>query len=400
MFTVIIPTMWRWPAFETALLGLINHKLVDEIIVVNNDKDKTPAWVKEPAIFNSISIVTPEENIGPNQAWNLANKACNDYICLMNDDIIFDVSVFNKVLPYLQDDKCGIVGLHPGVQDFHQTPFINGQIDIKPWTKDDHTYGFGCLMFCRKDHYMTIPSNLFLYYGDNYLFDVALAKGWTNYLICNLLHFTPFAETTKDLKADYLEKETPLFKKAMEDIKWAINIFNIEEHKALTSESDIKDLLPWLKYYALQCQSVLELGVRTGISTRVFLNSNLKTLISIDIIEDFWVRDLFKVAEVVKLDYKYIITDSRTFEPNTRYDLLFIDTEHKTQQLATELEQHAKNIEKYILLHDVFTYGVVTNETDSIGLLPAVLQFLANHREWTVESYETMSNGLLVLKRA
>lgn len=398
MFSVIIPTMWRFPTFESFIHTLIHCDLVGEIIVISNDNIKKPINF-EATNSTKLIVIDLDSNIGVNPAWNTGIEIAKyDNICLMNDDIIFDIGVFEKVLPYLKKASTGVVGISPGVKEFNQPPFIDGNIQIKAWN-NEHTYGFGCLMFINKKNYIPIPEGLKIYFGDDFLFNISLVRHLTNYLIINMLHYTPFAKTTSTEAAGYLELERPIYDKKFKDVKWALEIFELEEKIASNSETDIKSCLPVIKDYLEDCKSALELGVRTGISTRIFLKAGLQKLTSVDIQEDFFVRDLFKVAAVGGFNYQYIIADSRIYQDNFKYDMLLIDTNHEYQQLIDELEHHHKNINKYILMHDTFTYGIVINNPQSIGLLPAVLLFLSGHPEWKVKEFFHESNGILVLER-
>jgi predicted O-methyltransferase YrrM len=397
MFSIIIPTMWRFKPFEQFIHTLINCDLVGEILIYDNDKEHAPKTLN--FLSEKVTIFQNETNLGVNPIWNEGIKVAHyDNICLMNDDIIFDLSVFEKVLPYLRKTSTGVVGLCPGVIEFSQPPFINGSITIQSWNKE-HTYGFGCLMFINRKNYIPIPKELVMYFGDDFIFNICLTRHLTNYIITDLLHYTPFAKTTSTEALGYLDKERPIYTKKFRDTQWALEIFELEENIALSLNSDIKECLPVIKDYLEDCKSALELGVRTGISTRVFLNGRLQKLTSIDIEEDWKVRDLFKVAEVGGFEYKYIITDSRTYSDGTTYDMLFIDTNHEYQQLLDELEHHHKSINKYILMHDTFTYGIVRDNPVSIGLLPAILLFLSDHSEWKVKEFFHESNGILVLER-
>jgi predicted O-methyltransferase YrrM len=399
MYSVVVPTMWKFKPFMNFLTTLLNYKLVGEVILIDNDIVKTPEdfmWISQNP---KLKVVYSGINIGVNPAWNIGvEKAKFPYICLLNDDMIFDLTVLDKLPKFLNDYNTGVIGICPGVKEFNQPLFIDGEINITPW-QNEHTYGFGCLMFINKKNYIPIPEDLVIYYGDNFIFDTCLANKKTNYIISNILHYTPYATTVTGIGQDYLEAETIKYEKQIEVFRWALNIFNIEYNKAISMESDIKDLLPILYDYAYKCESVLELGVRTGLSTRAFLNANLRKLTSIDLEEEYFVRDLFNVANQITGNYNYIIHDSRTYSDGYNYDLLFIDTDHMFEQLTTELNHYHKYINKYIIIHDVFIYGTITENPNSIGLLPAVFNFIIANPEWKIKYYTTMSNGLIILER-
>ena len=99
-------------------------------------------------------------------------------------------------------------------------------------------------------------------------------------------------------------------------------------------------------------------------------------------------------------------------------DLLFIDTLHRYFQLYNELGLHAKNVKKYIILHDTETYGEVDEplyapqipvkmsekviRTKAKGLKQAISDFLNTTKEgknWKIKEVFTNNNGLTVLER-
>jgi hypothetical protein len=58
-----------------------------------------------------------------------------------------------------------------------------------------------------------IPPELKIYFGDNFIFDIALYNGKTNYIITNMKFTSPFATTTSDtsLVEGFLDKEHKLY---------------------------------------------------------------------------------------------------------------------------------------------------------------------------------------------
>lgn len=396
-YTIVVPTMWKFKPFLNFLDTLLNYDLVGEVILINNNVGATPREVDD--IDNpKLRRLDQETNIGVNPAWNLGTYSSNfPFVCILNDDVIFDLSVLAKLVPFLSDPNTGIMGLSPGEPDFNQTKITTGGIDIVKWN-GQHTFGFGCLMFINRKNYIKIPEDMIYYYGDNFLFDTCLANRKTNYIIENIVHFTPYAQTVGDTGKGHLEPEQQRYDEHIKNNRWALDIFNNEYQRAVEADTDIKDHIPTLHRYAYDCKSVLELGVRTGVSTRAFLNANLEHLTSIDLEEEYFVRDLFNVADIVHRDYRYIIADTRTYEVDRRYDMVFIDTDHRYEQLKAELGKYHKFIDKYIIMHDTFKDGIKQEEDDK-GLLRAIFEFLIENPEWQIKEHSTESNGLIVLKR-
>lgn len=108
MYSVIIPTMWRVESFPKFLKVLSNQELISEIIIINNDESKTPLNMDK---YCKVKLLNQTHNIGVNPAWNLGVLNSNqDTLCILNDDIKFDVKLFH----FLQDKvtaECGMIGI-------------------------------------------------------------------------------------------------------------------------------------------------------------------------------------------------------------------------------------------------------------------------------------------------
>jgi hypothetical protein len=197
-------------------------------------------------------------------------------------------------------------------------------------------------------------------------------------------------------------------------------------HAACTS-SDIFEHIPTIREYAAQCVDVVEMGVRSGVSTWGFLRG----LIDAAEKDPDTPRSLtgFDLS-VAPLPYRQTSVTGihglslRFFEENVLHappvacDLLFIDTFHVYGQLVRELALHAPGTRKFILMHDTTidadngeaircgwnaasmaaSTGIPESEI-TVGLWPAIEEFLAAHPEWKLRQRFTNNNGLTVLER-
>lgn len=191
-------------------------------------------------------------------------------------------------------------------------------------------------------------------------------------------------------------------------------------------KSDINEHLPTLKRYGSECASITEMGVRKGLSTSAWLAARPKSLRSYDIDGAFFLKNrdaLYRqAAKEIGSDFEYIVADVLKIDIAPT-DLLFIDTWHIYEQLRDELARHADKAKKYIVLHDTETFGTWGEDPEWIraahrvsrvlrrlskripevrrrdGLLRAVDEFLAAHREWKREAHFSNNNGLTVLAR-
>lgn len=187
--------------------------------------------------------------------------------------------------------------------------------------------------------------------------------------------------------------------------------FEDEYRKACQTSSDINENLPILYELAKECEHVTEFGVRTGCSTRAFLNTD-SILRSYDLEMDNNVRHLFKVANSKGKDAKFYEADVLDVEIEET-DLLFLDTWHQYHQLQSELSRHAGKVRKYLAFHDTHTYAMSGEScsntstgkilTDTIqnpkGLLPCIIEFMVANPEWSFKTYKTNNNGMIVLEK-
>jgi hypothetical protein len=247
MFSVIIPTMWVPHEFEDSLKNLIPHPLVDEIIIIDNESQSNPNW----DILNSpkIKLLKQSHNINVNASWNLGKQnAKNDLLCFLNDDILFDVNVFNFLIDKLND--VGIIG-----------------IDFDSKTKDfsitevfERTFGFGCLFFMNKENYFDIPEELLMFYGDDYLFEMNRKSGRANMVVGVETNgiYGKTSSTGKVPLTKKIENEVLEFRKLMSskrilffiETKWAYGSIYFNLCKELHKFGIQADILDWSVGYS------------------------------------------------------------------------------------------------------------------------------------------------------
>ena len=213
MLTFITPTMWRAPGiFLQALNNYISSDIIDEIIIINNDVNRTPnLWseLRHP----KVTMLNMEKNIYVNPAWNIGvDLAKNDKVCLANDDILFDMRLINKIYDRIIPSN-GVHGIIAGEPAFNQPLTTDGAIDFIGWKPGDHIHSFGQLMFFHKQNWRPIIDGLNIYFGDDFIFHWHLYHGLTNYMIYNIHFHSPMACTTKDVSitGGFYEKEQPIF---------------------------------------------------------------------------------------------------------------------------------------------------------------------------------------------
>lgn len=196
MISVVVPTMWRFEPFTDFLENIARLSCVDDIIVINNDRTRTP---NHPVLEHpKVKMLDFGTNIYVNPAWNIGVAASkNNKVCILNDDLIFDLRLFLKVDQFLTDDM-GVIGLSEGLAEYNQTPFTNGVINFEPFT-NQNCWGFGELMFVNKSHWVDIPAGLEIGFGDVFIFEQLLFRGYTNWFITNMKFYHKGSTTQKEV---------------------------------------------------------------------------------------------------------------------------------------------------------------------------------------------------------
>lgn len=212
MITIVCPTMWNFSPFLDFISDISKMEIISKIIIINNDKDKTPTH--HPILTNpKILMVCFGTNIFVNPAWNLGvGLSDTELVCIMNDDLIFDIRLFYKVLS-LKDNNLGAIGLSSGNTNWGQVPITTGEIELIPHRSGDYCIGFGELMFVQKSKWVNIPDGLDISHGDNFIFDSHYFRNMQNYFISNMLHYHAGSQTVRKINTvERFEKEKQIYK--------------------------------------------------------------------------------------------------------------------------------------------------------------------------------------------
>ncbi len=162
--------------------------------------------------------------------------------------------------------------------------------------------------------------------------------------------------------------------------------------------NDIGEHLGTLARLAAECGHVTELGTRGGLSTTALLYAWPETLITYDLDYQHDLGHLEQAAREMGVEFEAVHADVLAVEIE-KTDLLFIDTLHTYDQLRQELALHADKVRKYLVFHDTTTYGFRGEADGTVGLWPAITEFLSDHSEWELAEKHEHNNGLTVLQR-
>lgn len=175
--------------------------------------------------------------------------------------------------------------------------------------------------------------------------------------------------------------------------------------------SDINQHLPKLREIAEQSGTVVEFGVRHGVSSVALLagvlsgaNSDPSSrLVSYDTQRQVEVDWLEARGAPRKFKFNLQSTVDATLEI-PRCTFLFIDTLHNYAQLKAELKLHGGRVSRWIGFHDTVTYGDRDEQGAGPGLLLAIEEFVKSQRiymgiEWRRRYASFENNGLTILEK-
>lgn len=143
---------------------------------------------------------------------------------------------------------------------------------------------------------------------------------------------------------------------------------------------------------------VVEMGVRTGVSTIALLCGRPKSMLSIDINSPPSMPTLQEVAKRRSVDWEFHLGSTLEMEPVSCV-MLFIDTLHTYTQLKAELAIHGNCATKWLVFHDTTTFGVLGEDGQAPGLVKAIDEFQAANPHWKTKIVAANNNGLTVLER-
>jgi hypothetical protein len=184
-------------------------------------------------------------------------------------------------------------------------------------------------------------------------------------------------------------------------------------YKKWTTEyiSGTSGCLPILRMLAKTCDTVVEFGVKKGVSSVALILGARRQVISYDIATNSSIEFL---QEFAGPRWKFIQADTRKVDI-PKCDMIFFDSLHTYEQLSCEIRRHARMAKKLLVFHDTITFGVrgANGETGeyipgwkagkwdpkTAGIRMAIDEFMIKNRHWRMKQHYRDSNGLLILER-
>lgn len=175
--SVIIPTIWKANNYlRRSLQDLDKEYLVEEIIVINNNKEETPNWIKEN---KKVKLIDPGERLYFNKSVNLGVDLCkNDICCVLNDDVII---VNRNIFKYISEQlkhELGAIFISKNSINAHG---VDLSIELKKISGIEH--GNGMLFFLRKSSFVKIPEKIVHHHGDGFIAAINKLQKKQNYTI-------------------------------------------------------------------------------------------------------------------------------------------------------------------------------------------------------------------------
>lgn len=193
---------------------------------------------------------------------------------------------------------------------------------------------------------------------------------------------------TMDKKADHpilVKNREILYSRYGKNMKQNLELIYNEYSK---TPSTVNEHFPTLRKYAEQCARVTEFGTGYVVTTYALLAGLPKKLVTYDLVphRNIWNADTIAKQNGVELTFMERDVTKVDINPT---DLLYIGGALNYQQCVDQLNRHAKNVEKYIII----------SGTESITMDKAINDFMASNASWRLREHFKNNNGLTVMER-
>lgn len=201
-FSVVMPTLWKSPKIWYLLDEIENHPLIGELVLIDNDYTYNTRISKE---YSKIVPISSKRNLYVNPAWNIGvANSIYDNICILSDDLIFDFSIFDWIGGVI--DK-GIIGQNA------ENYYLESNYDFRIEPMVNREWGWGCLMFLKKENWVDIDNRMKVAYGDDFLMHKVKGGSW---MLRGLKIETKMSETS--LTGEFIHQSLTVDKVVYEQI--------------------------------------------------------------------------------------------------------------------------------------------------------------------------------------
>lgn len=162
---------------------------------------------------------------------------------------------------------------------------------------------------------------------------------------------------------------------------------------AQTRPSDFHGHVRTLKELADQCDVVAEISLWDNKPAIVALvASQAKRVISVMAIP----KRIWEPLRRLRPDFETANSDGPVRDG---VDLLFLDENHRAEELYQGLVRYAPQVRRYLVVHCTTEPYGETGDDGGPGVMPGVRRFLNENREWTAIQHVKTNHGLIVLSR-
>lgn len=248
--SVIIPTIWAsLQETSKSLIDLDRTEEVGEILIINNNPEKTPKWISK---ISKVKLINNSKRHFFNYSVNQGIKiATHNICCIYNDDITCDQRIFNFILTELNKEKDGCAFISPNFININQ--YTKGNL-IKLKDQPKKWHGSGMLMFVNKNNFIDIPNELVHHFGDTFIFESNKSRNLNNYLIEGFPISTPGSASTDSVAQEIIDKDWDTHHKVFNNIsKYLTNqvrVLYLDEN--LFEEDFIEELFKDFSVYKIK----------------------------------------------------------------------------------------------------------------------------------------------------
>ncbi len=213
--SVIIPTMQK----DINILNILVDELVEdtnvgEIIIIDNS---LKGYIHKS---DKINVFLPDKNMYVNPSWNYGIKISNyEYFAILNDDLILPSNLCKQIIEFIdKTPNCGVIGLESSsvmqVNNLNYNQYTEeSNLLFKPINNiySNSNFFWGSAIFGKKENYYTIPDEMLIYSGDNYLIFKNKKNKKQNYAISNIKVFHCGSLTSSNPKFNPIKTNDMLF---------------------------------------------------------------------------------------------------------------------------------------------------------------------------------------------
>jgi len=162
---------------------------------------------------------------------------------------------------------------------------------------------------------------------------------------------------------------------------------------AQTRPSDFREHVRTLRELADQCEAVAEVSLWDDKPATVALAaSSAKKVVSVRALaKRIW-------GPIQKLRPDFIATNDDG-PVRDGVDLLFLDENHRAQEVFDGLVKYVPHVRRYLVVHCTTDPYGETGDDGGPGVMPGVRRFLQENREWTAIRHDKHNHGLIVISK-